>query len=195
MDNRESAGAHFERKAARWVSTEDPVSGYLTIRRIHERDWEAFRELRLESLRTDPLAFGSTIARESAYPTAQWQDWCRRGACHRKEATFVAVDASGHLVGMVGAFNSENAPHVWGMWVRPDWRRRDVAKRLVITLLDWIDQLASPRPAVLDVNPSQEGAVRLYSSLGFTFTGVEHPLRHGTSAITREMVRRPPRHH
>ena len=166
-----------------------------TVRRLNERDWDAFRELRLEALRTDPLAFGSTLEKESAYPSAKWQDWCRRGARDRSEATFVAVDSSGYLVGMVGAFTHENAPHLWGMWVRPDWRRRGVAKQLVTTLLDWIDQHASPRPAVLDIYPSQEGAVRLYTSLGFVFTGVETPVDHDPSSITRQMVRRRPVHH
>lgn len=163
-----------------------------TVRRLRESDWEAFRELRLEALRTDSFAFGSTLDKESAYPAARWQDWCRRGARDRNEATFVAVDPTGHMVGMVGAFTRENAPEVWGMWVRPDWRSRSVARQLVTALLDWIDQLASPNPAVLDVNPSQEGAVRLYTSFGFAFTGVEKPLGHDPSAITRQMVRRRP---
>lgn len=166
-----------------------------TVRRIRNNDWEAFRELRLDSLRTDPLAFGSTLDRESAYPPAQWQDWCRRGASDPKEATFVAVDSSGHLIGMAGVFTREDSPNLWGMWVHPDWRRQGMARRLVLTLLDWIDQLPTTRPTVLDVNPLQQGAVSLYISLGFEFTGVEKSLGHDPSATTRQMVRRRPIHH
>lgn len=160
----------------------------LTLRRLRDSEWEAFRELRLASLRTDPLAFGSTVEKESAYPIAKWQDWCRRGASSESEATFVAVDLSGRLVGMVGAFTKDETPQVWGMWVHPTWRRQGVAKQLMRALLDWIDQLAEKSSTVLDVNPSQESAVRLYTSLGFAFTGLEEPLGHDPPAVCRQMV-------
>lgn len=162
------------------------------MHRLLRDEWEDFRELRLESLRTDPLAFESTLDRESAYPPAKWQDWCRRGATSEKEATFVAVDLSGRLVGMAGAFTKEGPPIVWGMWVRPTWRKQGVATRLMGALLDWIDQLAEKGLTVLDVNPSQEAAVRLYTSLGFTFTGAEESLGHDPPAVARQMVRRRP---
>lgn len=160
-----------------------------TVRRLREGEWEGFRGLRLAALRTDPMAFGSTLERESAYPVARWQDWCRRGSDAKEEATFVAVSSSDQLVGMVGAFTARGTLHVWGLWVRPDWRRQSVAKQLVSALLDWIDQIPGERSTTLDVNPSQAGAVHLYASKGFVFTGSEEPLGHDPPAITRQMVR------
>ncbi len=160
-----------------------------TVRRLRESDWRDFRELRLAALRTDPLAFGSTLEQESGYPEDRWRDWCRGGSTGRREATYVALDSSGARIGMVGAFTAQGTLHLWGMWVRPEWRRRGVGRRLVRTLLRWIDRLPSRDPILLDVNPSQGEAVRLYLELGFTFTGVEEPLGHDPPSVIRQMTR------
>lgn len=162
----------------------------ITVRRLRESEWMGFRSLRLAALRTDPLAFGSTLARESAYTEEKWQDWCRDGATGEQNATFVAEDRSGDLVGMAGTFAAEGTPHVWGMWVRPEWRSRGVGRRLVDALLGWIDRGAPGRPVLLEVNPSQVAAVGVYFGRGFRFSGIEKPLGHDPPAIVRQMVRR-----
>lgn len=162
-----------------------------TVRRLREEEWLAFRDLRLDALRTDPLAFGSTLDRELAYPEAKWRQWCGDGATGERNATFVAAIVSGELVGMVGTFVTEGSPHVWGMWTRPEWRRRGVGRRLMDSVLSWIHQYMPGQPTILDVNPSQAAAVRIYEALGFRFTGDEEPLGHHAPACVRQMVRRP----
>lgn len=163
----------------------------VTIRRLREDDWRAFRKLRLDALRTDPLAFGSTLDRESAYTEAKWQDWCRDGANGERSATLVAVSPAGELLGMVGTFSAEGTPHIWGMWTQPEWRNRGIGRRLMDSVLAWIVQNAPERSIILDVNPVQTTAVRIYSALGFQFSGVEEPLGHDPPALVRQMVRRP----
>lgn len=162
----------------------------ITIYRLREHEWPAFRDLRLDALRTDPLAFGSTFDRESAYSESKWQNWCRDGATGKQNATFVAADPSGGLIGMVGAFVAEGTPHVWGMWTRPEWRHQGIGRRLLESLLDWLHQNLPGRHIVLEVNPSQVAAVRIYSAMGFRFNGVESPLGHDPPACVRQMVRR-----
>jgi GNAT superfamily N-acetyltransferase len=161
------------------------------VRRLREEEWLSFRELRLRALKTDPSAFGSTFAKEAAYPDRKWQDWCRKGALGEDETTFVATDRSGRLVGMAGTFTDGGVPHVWGMWVRPECRRKSVARELMASIVGWYEGRRTPNPLLLDVNPSLEAAVRLYSSLGFEFNGVTQPLGHDPPAIARQMARRP----
>ncbi len=161
----------------------------ISVRRIREDEWKAFRSLRLDALRTDPLAFGSTLARESTYPEERWQAWCMDGATGEQNATFVATNPSGELVGMVGTFSAEGRPHVWGMWTRPAWRNRGIGRRLMDSLLTWIDRSSAARPVILDVNPSQTAAVSIYTAYGFRFNGVEGTLGHDPPAVVRQMVR------
>jgi ribosomal protein S18 acetylase RimI-like enzyme len=164
------------------------------VRRLRGPEWKAFRDLRLTALRSDPLAFGSSFTRESGYTPEKWKGWCRDGGTGGGSATFVAAGSSGTLVGMVGAFFAEETPQVWGMWTRPEWRNRGVGRRLVERLLAWLDKNRPGRPVILEVNPTQAAAVRIYASLGFRFNGVEESLGHDPPAIVRQMVRiRPPR--
>jgi ribosomal protein S18 acetylase RimI-like enzyme len=167
------------------------MAARLTVRRLREDEWQAFRSLRLAALRTDPLAFGSTLDRESAYTEEKWRDWCREGATGDRNATFVAVDPSGELLGMVGTFSVEGTPHVWGMWTRPKRRNQGIGRQLMVDLLDWIGQKAPGCPIILDVNPGQAAAVRIYTASGFEFNGIEKPLGHDPPALARQMIRRP----
>jgi ribosomal protein S18 acetylase RimI-like enzyme len=159
------------------------------IRRIRESDAPALRELRLSALRSDPLAFGSTEARESAYADEHWASWARRGAGDLQEATFVAEEPPGPLVGMIGIFSKDGHPQLWGMWVRPTHRGRGIGSRLVDTVLEWAGRAFPDVPVQLEVNPEQWDAVRIYRTRGFEFTGFEEPLGHHAPAIVRAMSR------
>jgi len=165
----------------------------VSVRVIREEEWAAVRELRLEALRTDPLAFGSTIEREEAFPPELWQDRARQAQGPRS-VTVVAEAPTGVLVGMGGIYSDETAFHVVAMWVRPDHRSQGLGAALLDALLDWHDRRSPPAlPLTLEVNPRQESALRLYRSRGFEPTGVERSLGHHAPEMTLEMVRRPSR--
>ena len=168
-----------------------PKPPRIAVRRLRGPEWKAFRDLRLDALKSDPMAFGSSFDRESAYSTQKWEAWCRDGATGNRNATFVAAAPSGKLVGMVGVFLAEGSPHVWGMWIHPTWRNRGVGRNLMVRLLAWLDKCSPDRPVILDVNPSQAAAAGIYTALGFRFNGVEEPLGHDPPAVVRQMVRRP----
>ncbi|HTW56198.1 MAG TPA: GNAT family N-acetyltransferase [Thermoplasmata archaeon] len=159
----------------------------VTVRRLEPEEWVEFRALRLAALGADRLAFGSTLERESAYPDEKWRDWCRNGASDPHDATFVALH-DGRSVGMAGVFHAEDGYHVWGMWVAPAQRRAGVGTALLRFALEWVALRAPGVPVLLDVNPTQEGAVRLYRAHGFEFTGDAQPLGHDPPASARRMV-------
>ncbi len=161
----------------------------IAVRRLRRPEWREFRDLRLDALNSDPMAFGSAFARESTYSQERWKEWCRDGAAGDPNVTFVAVGPSGRFVGMVGTFLAEETLHVWGMWTRPEWRNRGVGRSLMKRLLAWLDKYSLGHPVILDVNPTQAAAVRIYSTLGFRFNGVEEPLGHDPPATLHRMVR------
>jgi ribosomal protein S18 acetylase RimI-like enzyme len=161
----------------------------IVVRRLRGPEWGEFRKLRLDALKSDPMAFGSSLVRESTYTAQKWKEWCRDGASGDRNATFVAVSSAGELIGMVGTFTAEGTPHVWGMWTRPEWRNRGVGRELLVQLLRWVEPRRPGRPIILDVNPSQVAAVRIYTDLGFAFHGGEEPLGHDPPATVRQMLR------
>jgi len=160
----------------------------MNIRRVLPTDWEAFRRLRLEALRTDPLAFGSTLERETGYPNDRWQGWAESGALGNDSATFVVEAEPGQLVGMAGVFTDQGEYHLWGMWVAPEARGQGLGLGLLDRLLAWADSASPQRTVRLDVNPAQTVAVRLYEVRGFRPTGKTTPLGHHPPATVQGMV-------
>jgi ribosomal protein S18 acetylase RimI-like enzyme len=162
------------------------------IRRVRESDLVAFRRLRLDALRTDPSAFGSTFERESAYDERLWRDRIHRSATSADVATWVAEAEGGGLVGLVGALAHEGVVDIFGMWVRPEFRGRGIGSRLLAALLRWTRASHRDLRVRLSVNPMQDAAVRLYRRRGFEATGGTEPLAHTPGAIAEEMVLRTP---
>jgi ribosomal protein S18 acetylase RimI-like enzyme len=171
-------------------SRKPPSLPEIEIRRLLDSDWMGFRELRLAALRTDPLAFGSTIELEQAYRDGRWQEWAHGGATGERQATFVAINPANQLVGMCGTFSEDARFMIWGLWVHPSQRGRGIGGRLLDAVLGWIDAAFPGSSTVLDVNPVQGEALRLYLKRGFTYDGEARPLGHHPPAMRRQMVRR-----
>lgn len=162
-------------------------TGTVAVRRLRAEDWPEFRALRLRALATDPLAFGSTREAEAGRPESRWRESALRGAGSSAEATWVAVGPEGRLLGMAGLFAREGRFHLWGMWVAPEARRRGVGRRLLDPLLRWAHAQDPSAEVVLEVNPVQESAVRLYRSAGFERTGESRPLGHTPGQFVNAM--------
>lgn len=168
--------------------TGDAGPGETKIRRVRPDEWQALRELRLRALSCDPLAFGSTWARERALPDGRWQERTSRGASSDESAMFVAESGSVGWVGMVSVAWVESEAHIFAMWVDPAFRRRGLGGALLDAALQWFGSMAPHRPLLLDVNPRQEDAVRLYESRGFRRTGATAPLGHTEGETVIAMV-------
>src|SRR5262249_4141311 len=70
-------------------------SGSLTteIRRIRPGEGLKLRALRLRALADTPMAFGSTLAREQAFPESVWHERAAGAAAGLGRATFIAAEA------------------------------------------------------------------------------------------------------
>jgi ribosomal protein S18 acetylase RimI-like enzyme len=140
--------------------------------------WMEFRELRLRALQTEPTAFGLSHAVAADYPDELWKSRLRD--VHDGISWIVLAERSGSLVGMVGAFQSDdnrdrrNAT-VWGVFVDEGERGRGIGHSLLAALLV---QLAASGilTAKLTVNKEQTAAVRLYERHGFRIVGHETAL-------------------
>jgi hypothetical protein len=62
----------------------------MDIRRIRADEGLRLRDIRLRSLADSPMAYGSTLTREEAYPEAVWHERAANGAAGDKSVTFVA---------------------------------------------------------------------------------------------------------
>lgn len=142
------------------------------VRRVRPEDGPALREIRLNALRSDPQAFGSTHEAEVGAPSG---DWSKLAAVSSEgPSRFIAVaEFDGRLVGIAGGYRPDESPDergIWGMWVAPEARRRGVGRDLVRAVRGWAEHSGAVR-LILWVVETNEPAVALYRSMGFTETG------------------------
>lgn len=82
--------------------------------------------------------------------------------------SYLVAESGGEVVGYVGLKHTADELHVMNIAVRPDNRRRGLARRLLLAALS-----AHPeaRTVYLEVRPSNAPARALYESLGFSLAG------------------------
>ena len=150
------------------VQTVANISGP-QIRRLETSDTASYREIRLEALKQNPEAFGSTFERENEQPLSWFE-----AVLGRSDIFGAFLD--GTLAGIAGyaAQESSKQAHkavLWAMYVRSVTRNSGLGKRLVAAVLD--HARGRVEMVQLTVVSENEGARRLYSALGFVEYGFE----------------------
>jgi len=140
-----------------------------SIRRLTAADAAAYRDIRLEALRTEPTAFSSDANREAGLTPSEW------AARLERNLTVGAADAAAlsgvaTLLTETGAKTRHRA-HVAAVYVRPAARGRGVGRAMLAMLIgaapDHVEQLN------LSVTTDNAAARRLYERLGFETYGTE----------------------
>jgi ribosomal protein S18 acetylase RimI-like enzyme len=129
----------------------------------------AYREIRLEALRLNPEAFGSTFEAEIARPLEHFSG--RVTNC----AVFGAFRGE-EIFGMAGFLGREGAKdahkgYLWGMYVRSDARNAGVGRKLAEAVIAYAREHVEILQ--LDVVSENDTARRLYTNLGFVEYGIE----------------------
>ena len=145
---------------------------HIVIRPTSAADWPALKSTRLAALLDAPTAFGASHASAARFSDADWQ---QRAVSTPQRTFFLAFDgeqAIGLAAQVVGA-NGEC--HLIAMWVHPEYRGLDVARKLV----DAVKQCAVANGharLVLDVAPENTRAAAFYQKQGFVFLPEWEPL-------------------
>jgi len=147
----------------------------IQIRQLSPADAASFSELRLEGLRLNPEAFGSTYDFEKDQPLDRYTGWLTNSA------VFGAYQNS-HLIGtasftQLSGLKDSHKGLLRAMYVRPAARRSGAGRQLVQAIID------HARPKVeqlqLAVVSTNQPAIHLYQSLGFQQYGLEkNALKH-----------------
>jgi len=160
------------------------------VRRIRPDEGLRLRALRLRALADAPLAFGSTLAKEEAYPDDVWHERARHGAAGDDRVTYVVADEDRWIGMATGLADGAEAsrPTLVGMFVEPPERGQGVGAALVEAVISW----ARGRGAThlgLWVTSTNRPALALYHRCGFRQTGGTKPLEHTPSVTEVQMVR------
>lgn len=137
------------------------------IMKLSSDRWQDYKKLRLEALKTEPIAFGSSYEEEIRFSKEVWQN--RIGA-----ALFAVLDDQ--LIGMVVYVFSErlktkHIANIYGMYVTKEYRNQQIGSKLIAKAISIITENKEIHKIKLTVNPKQEHAHRLYKKYGFNRVG------------------------
>ena len=168
------------------VPTPDqPVGSDFQVRRFRASEWGALRSLRLEALLDSPLSYGSTHDREIQRPDDDWRERAAAGAAGEEEVGFVAV-ADDRWVGMARGRLEPPIAHLIAVYVTPDWRHRGVGDAVSRAVVAWAGERGASA-VLLSVSDWNDGARRVYESIGFVPTGKRQPLPSHPDVTESEM--------
>ena len=137
------------------------------IRKLPADRWRDFRELRLEALKRDPSAYGSSFEEEEKLKEDEWK--------RRTKSVLFALSDDRPVGMIVYVFNKElkarHAAEIYGFYVNADHRGEGVGTRLLERALSLIRRNKKIIKVSLAVNPEQRAAVRMYRKAGFVVSG------------------------
>ena len=139
----------------------------IEVKTLNEDRWREYRDLRLESLKKEPLAYGSSYEETKDDTEDEWKD--------RIKNVLFALDQD-KPVGMIvyvqeTMSKSKHIANIYGVYVTEEYRGLGVGKKLMDAALTRIKENHDIIKIKLTVNPVQKAAVRLYQSYGFKIIG------------------------
>lgn len=149
--------------------------GSIHIRQLTPSDAASFRELRLEGLRLNPEAFGSTYDFEKDQPLERYAGWLTN-------STVFGAFQNSHLIGtasftQLSGLKDSHKGLLRAMYVRPAARRSGAGRQLVQAIIELSRQKVEQ--VQLSVVSTNQPAIRLYQTLGFRQYGLEkNALKH-----------------
>ena len=139
----------------------------IRIGSLKEDEWEKLKEIRLEALKGDPIAFGSAYEEEINRPESHWRS--------RIPCAIIAFDNQ-KVVGLMSykdedRVKTKHKSGIYSVYVSPEYRGKGVGKKLLTETLRRIKLNPDIIKINLTVNPLQTSAVKLYESFGFKAVG------------------------
>jgi ribosomal protein S18 acetylase RimI-like enzyme len=161
----------------------------VTIRPITPQDAMLFKSVRLRALEDTPSAFGSTYAKESQLPDAEWLNRATNWNGESR-VMFLAMDED-EPCGIAGVYidpNDTTRAQLISMWTSPTHRQRGIGRLLVSEVLAWT-RMRKVHTLQLMVTSNNETAMRFYERLGFARTGHTESYPNDPALIEYEMAR------
>ena len=147
--------------------------GAVLIREGNLGDAIQFRELRLFALQDSPTAFSADYEVNANHPMSFWEG----RLTFDEHGVIFFVEHNHQLIGMMGIRKGESpktkhSAIIWGVYVRPEWRRLHLAEELITACIEWA-KARDVEIVKLGVVTTNTAAIHCYERCGFTVYGTE----------------------
>jgi ribosomal protein S18 acetylase RimI-like enzyme len=139
----------------------------IEIKKLKPDKWKDYRDLRLDALKNEPLAFASSYREEKNITRHEWKK--------RSKNALFAVLGDKPIGMIVYLFNdkikTKHIAHIFGVYVKKEYRGREIGKNLIEDVLKIIEENVNISKIRLIINPDQKAAVKIYENFGFDIVG------------------------
>lgn len=142
----------------------------MEIRRLETQDAPIFKEIRMEALKTDPIAFAADYSDEINHPVSLYEEWIE------SKIVYGAFE-TGELIG-VSSFTWEKSKRklchggmIQSVFVKPNYRRQGIGTSLFNAIIDNLPK--EIEKVIIYVVKKNEKAKSMYEALGFQQYGLE----------------------
>lgn len=147
----------------------------IIIRNIDPADAEVYWNLRLEALKMNPEAFGTSY--EEAVQVSL-SDVVKQIQNKKDHYILGAFTKDHQLAGMTGfrrehKIKTQHKGTIWGVYVPPIYRGQGIAKKLLLEVISRGRKVEGLKQINLSVVAANQAAIELYRKLGFKTYGIE----------------------
>jgi RimJ/RimL family protein N-acetyltransferase len=149
------------------------MSAAYTIRQFTTADWQLYKAIRLEALRSEPGVFASSYDQQSEHPDEYWH-----GRLASKSCAYFGLFADGELVGMTGVMCDEgniNEAELIASYIRPEHRENKLSRLFYQARIEWARATGIER-LIISHRESNISSRQANQHFGFQFT--HRVLRH-----------------
>ena len=137
------------------------------IKKLPSNRWKDYRDLRLEALKNDPIAFGSSYEEEIKISREKWK---------KKIKNVLFALSDDEPIGMIvyifdNKLKTRHIANIFGVYVKKEHRGKGIGKKLVENAISLIRKNKNIIKINICVNPKQKSAVKLYEKYGFKSIG------------------------
>lgn len=139
----------------------------IQIVKLPQKRWKEYKQLRLEALEKEPLAFGSSFEEEKDLSEKEWKK--------RMKTTVVALHSNKPIGMIIYIFQQKrklkHTANIYGVYVTRKYCKQGIGTKLMESALSHILKNKEIVKICLGVTPEQKAALRLYKKYGFKIVG------------------------
>ncbi|MEK7141350.1 MAG: GNAT family N-acetyltransferase [Patescibacteria group bacterium] len=141
------------------------------IIKLSAEHWAKYKAIRLEALKSDPIAFADIYDNVVVYEDSYW-----RNRLINPEEIWLFAEIDSHIVGMIGTYLRVNnqpleSAAIVGVYVSKNYRGKGISRKLMNQMLEEISKTGFIKKVKLWVAEIQNSARKLYEKSGFKYIG------------------------
>lgn len=139
----------------------------MTVKRVASSDWQEYKEIRLEALKNEPQAFGSSYNKENERTESEWQNKLAKSEDLNGISFFYAILKEGVFVAIGGAYQDNNKQwNIIAIYTKKEVRGQGLGQEIFKSIINEL-KARKIKKAYLCVNTLQIAAQALYKKNGF----------------------------